>query len=62
MRHDLPPEAKGSRNLRRIAIWNRSKIIIAITMSIWLTDLALLLYGKYPLQIMGGSPVYLVIP
>ncbi|KAF8487444.1 hypothetical protein DFH94DRAFT_27586 [Russula ochroleuca] len=31
--------------LRVIAIWNRSKIIIAITMSIWLTDLALLLYG-----------------
>ncbi|KAF8487449.1 hypothetical protein DFH94DRAFT_27645 [Russula ochroleuca] len=31
--------------LRVIAIWNRSKIIIAITMSVWLTDVALFLYG-----------------
>jgi hypothetical protein len=31
-------------------------------MSVWLTDVALFLYGEYPLQIMGGSPVYLVTP
>jgi hypothetical protein len=39
------------RNLGRIAIWNRAKIISAISMTIWLAYIAVFVYGKYLLQI-----------
>jgi hypothetical protein len=42
----------------RIAIWNKAKIIIAITMAIWLADISVLLYGKYLLQITVESFVH----
>jgi hypothetical protein len=37
--------------LHRIAIWNRDKIIIAIAMAVWVTELSLLVNGKYLLLI-----------
>ncbi|KAH9990098.1 hypothetical protein BJV77DRAFT_635004 [Russula vinacea] len=36
--------------LRVIAIWNRAKIIIAISMSIWVTDISLFIYGTIRLR------------
>jgi hypothetical protein len=47
-------EARRSRKLDRIAIWNKSKTIYAISMTIWFADLAALLYGKYLLHITSG--------
>jgi hypothetical protein len=61
MRYDHSPKARRSRNLGRIAIWNKAKIIFAIAMGIWMTDISLFIYGKYLLQITGESLVYLVI-
>ena len=52
MRYDYRPKARNLRNLGRIAIWNMNKIIIAIAIAIWLTDIALLIRGKYSLRIM----------
>jgi hypothetical protein len=52
--HALSPfRSKALRKLCRIAIWNRKKIISVIVMGIWVTDVALLIYGKYFLLIMG---------
>jgi hypothetical protein len=45
----------------RIAIWNKDKIVSAISMVIWIADIGMLINGKYLLQIMGGSIVNLVI-
>ena len=45
--YDHPLEAKCSRKLGRIAIWNGNRIIIAIAMSICFTDIGLIVYGKY---------------
>ena len=33
--------------LGRIAIWNRDKIIIGISMAIWIADIGFQIYGKY---------------
>jgi hypothetical protein len=51
MHYDRPPEARRLRELDRIAIWNRDKIIIAIAMAIWVTEISLFVHGKYLLQI-----------
>ena len=48
MRYNHPPEARRSGNLRRIAIWNKAKIIFAIAMGIWVADNGIFIYGKYP--------------
>ena len=61
MRFDHPSEAKCLTKLGRIAIWNRNKIILGITMAILATDVALLINGKYLLQIMRESHVNRVI-
>jgi hypothetical protein len=61
MRYDHSPEASHLRNLGRIAIWNKAKIIFAIAMGIWIADNALFIFGKYLLQTTGESFVYLVI-
>ena len=58
MRYDHPPEKKCSRKPCRIAIWNRAKIIFAIAMGMWMTDISLFISGKYLLQITGESCVY----
>jgi hypothetical protein len=55
MRCDHPPEPRRLREVDRIAIWNRKKIVVAIAMSIWLTDIAFIVDGKYLIQIMGES-------
>ena len=60
MRNDRSPEARHSKILGRIAIWNMTKIMFAIAMAIWITDSSLFLLGKYLLQILGESLVYLV--
>jgi hypothetical protein len=62
IRYDHPPEAKRLRKHGRIAIWNRAMIIFVIVVAIvWVTDIALLVDGKYFLQIMGESLVSMVI-
>jgi hypothetical protein len=61
MRYNHPSEARLLTKLGRIAIWNKAKIACVISMAIWGADVSLLLYGKYFLQIMGESLVYLVI-
>jgi hypothetical protein len=61
MRYGHPPEERRSRKPGRLAIWNRSKIIVAIAMGIWMADISLFLSGKYLLQIIGESPLHLVI-
>jgi hypothetical protein len=61
MCYDLSPEARHLRNLGRIAIWNKAKIIFAIAMAIWLTENSLFLLGEYLIRIMSESLVYLVI-
>jgi hypothetical protein len=33
--------------LGRIAIWNRDKIVIGISMAIWIADIGFQIYGKY---------------
>jgi hypothetical protein len=47
MRYDHPSEAWHLRKFDRIAIWNRAKIILAITMAIWLAEISILIYGKH---------------
>jgi hypothetical protein len=39
------------RNLGRIAVWNKRKIIFAIAMAIWIADSSLFIIGKYLLLI-----------
>jgi hypothetical protein len=51
MRYNHSPEERRLGNLRRIAIWNKAKIIFAIAMSIWVVDNGIFIYGKYPVQI-----------
>ena len=48
MRYDFSPEEMRSGNLRRIAIWNNTKIIFAIAMGIWVAHNGIFIYGKYP--------------
>ena len=52
MRYDYPPKSRNLKNLGRIAIWNMNKIVIAVAMAIWLTDVSLLIRGKYFLRFM----------
>lgn len=54
--HPSSPRAKRSRKLDRIAIWNRERIVIAIAMGIWVTDIALIIDGKFLIVIMGEFP------
>ena len=61
MCYDYPSEAGRLRKLERIAIWNRDKIVLAVSMGIWVADIALLIHGKYLLQIMGECFVNAVI-
>jgi len=53
MRYDHHPEVGHllARKLGRLAIWNREKIIILIAMAVWVTDVAFLINGEYPLPI-----------
>jgi hypothetical protein len=46
--------------LGRIAIWNKEKIVFVVTMGILVTDISLIIDGKY-LLIMGVSFVIQVI-
>ena len=61
MRCDHHPEAGDLRELGRVAIWNRDKIIILIAMAIWVTDVAFLINGEYPLPIIEEFLTRLVI-
>jgi hypothetical protein len=54
MRYDHLPEIGRLKKLGRIAIWNKARIIVAISMAIWLADVALLIYGEDLLQITGN--------
>jgi hypothetical protein len=47
--------------LGRIAIWNRDKIIIGISMAVWIADIGFQINGKYLLQIIGEFLVNPVI-
>jgi hypothetical protein len=47
MCYDYPSEAGCLKKLESIAVWNRDKIVLAISMVIWMTDIALLIHGKY---------------
>jgi hypothetical protein len=47
MHWDHPPEPRRLREVGRIAIWNREKIVVVIAMSVWLTDIAFIVDGKY---------------
>ena len=58
---DQSPEARHSRKLRRIAMWNKEKIIVSIATGVWLVNLSLLLEGSYPLQIKKKFLTKLVI-
>jgi hypothetical protein len=51
MRYHHHPEAGHLRILGRVAIWNREKIIILIAIGVWVTDVAFLITGEYPLPI-----------
>ena len=46
MRYHYPHEARLMRKLCRIAIWKRKKVIIAIAMGMWATDLSVFIYSK----------------
>ncbi len=51
--------------LGRVAIWNREKIIILIAIGVWVTDVAFLINGEYPLPIIEvflTSPVITQVP
>ena len=61
MRYDPPPEAKRLRRPGRIAIWNRNKIFLGMSVVILVTDVALFIKGKYLLQIMRETHVNRVI-
>ena len=37
----------------RIAIWNKNKVVSAMSMAIWIANIAMNVNGKYFLQIMG---------
>ena len=58
---DQPPESRHLMKLGRITIWNKEKIIVLITMGVWLINFSLLLEGSYLLQIMDDSLMSLVI-
>ncbi len=58
---DQPPKAKHLRNLGRISIWDREKIIILIAVGVCLVDVSLLIEGTYLLQIMEDSSINMVI-
>lgn len=47
--------------LDRIAIWNMNKIVVAISMAIWVADVSLLTYGEYFLRITKLSLIILVM-
>ena len=49
MRYDHDSEVGHLRKLGRVAIWNRERIVILIAIGVWLTDVAFLLVGEYPL-------------
>ena len=49
--------SKALKEPGRIAIWNRNKIILGITVVIMVTDVALFIKGKYLLLIMRESHV-----
>ena len=56
-----PPKSMPPWMFDRIAIWNKNKIVSAISMAIWIADIGVIVNGKYLLQIMGGSIVNLLI-
>ena len=45
----------------RIAIWNKNKIVSAISVAIWIADIGMIVNGKYLLQIIGESIINLVV-
>jgi hypothetical protein len=49
--HHHHQEARHLRKLGRTAVWNREKTIILIAMGVWVTDVAFLIIGEYPLPI-----------
>ena len=57
---DPPPEARYLKRLGRIAIWDKERIIILISILVWLVNFSLLLEGSYLLQIMKDSFMNLV--
>ena len=52
MHCDHLPEAGRLIKLERFAVWNRDKIVLAISTSIWVADIVLLIRGECSLQIM----------
>jgi hypothetical protein len=53
MHCDYLPEAGRLLKLERIAVWNKDKIVLAISTSICVADIVLLIRGECSLQIMG---------
>lgn len=52
MHCDHLPVAERLMKLERFAVWNRDKIVLAISTSIWVADIVLLIRGECSLQIM----------
>ena len=44
---DHPPGPRRLREVGRIAIWDRERIVVVIAMSVWLTDIAFIIDGKH---------------
>ena len=53
MHCDHPPGPRRLREVGRIAIWDRERIVVVIAMSVWLTDIAFIIDGKHLIWIMG---------
>jgi hypothetical protein len=51
MRFHHHQEARHLRKLGRTAVWYREKAIILFAMGVWVTDVAFLINGEYPLPI-----------
>jgi hypothetical protein len=58
---DQPHKTRHLRKLGRISIWNKERVVILITMGVWLANVSSLLEGSYLLQIMEDSLTNLVI-
>jgi hypothetical protein len=45
----------------RIAIWDKNQVVFVIAMGIWVTDISILINGKYLLQITGEPLEHLLM-
>jgi hypothetical protein len=52
MPYGHPLESRRLRKLGRIAVWNRARVVIVMAMAIWVTDVSILIKGRFLQQIM----------